>query len=219
MRVYGTAFTSDSQFTLGGTPLPVSERTGSSIALQIPWEYDTANGSRTLTVAGARSPFRQDIPFTPLIEPTITFERSPNVPLAQIAHQDFRGLVSKEDPAQPGETLHVFTANMGPVDQPVATGVPSPAAPPARVVTPLSCYLIELNSQSVPIRSLGIPVPFAGLSGGLIGIYQVDVTIPRDWNAPNPILQCAVAASSQSRFLGDSARIDVAVPASTSPTP
>jgi hypothetical protein len=53
----------------------------------------------------------------------------------------------------------------------------------------------------------------------LIGIYQIDVTIPQDWNVANPVLQCSVAASSQSRFLGDSARIDIKVSAATSPTP
>ncbi|MEP7364361.1 MAG: hypothetical protein ABI972_13995 [Acidobacteriota bacterium] len=222
VRLPGMGFTPRTQFLLGDRALPVSEVKPNEVAVQIPWEYDLQSGARELTVRGPASPFLQRVGFAPGSLPTISFERSNTNGLAQVAHQDFRGVVTADDPARQGETLHVFARNMGPVDLPVTTGQRSPSSPPARVITPLACYLIELDAKDLPVRSQGIVVPFAGLSGGSIGIYQIDVTIPSGWYAAKTTLQCRMA-SEPNRFQGDATKLDVAPLESTataiSPTP
>ncbi len=213
VRVAGTGITARTRFLLGDAAIPLSELSSQGTAVQIPWEYDAATGSRVLTVQGPGSPFLQRIDFASLDRPTITFERSSFGGVLQAAHQDFRGVVSERDPARLGETIHVFTRNMGPVDQPVSTGQPSPASPPARVTTPFACYLVEFDppGSGVPRgRAVGLVVPFAGLSSGSIGIYQIDVTIPEDWRSPTAALQCRME-SGGNMVHQDTARIDVAV--------
>jgi uncharacterized protein (TIGR03437 family) len=183
---------------------PIAEANSKGGAAQVPWEFDTS-GSRPkpLTIQGPDNPFRQQVDFYSADRPAISFERdfySP-VPALQAAHQDFRGKITKEDPARPGETIHVFARNMGPVDQPLRTGEKAPINPVARVTTPMACYLIATGTNRVQ----GIVVPFAGLAGGSIGIYQIDVTIPADWNAPATRLECTFDS-----FRGDSEPLEVA---------
>ena len=210
VRMFGSGLPQEILFQLGDTELPLSEVRGRELAIQVPWESAPGATSSTLTVRGPGSPFLQRFDFFLLNRATITFERdSQRGGLLQAAHQDFHGVVTATDPAHPGETIHVFARNMGPVDQPVATGQPSPTSPPARVTTPMACYLIEFDSASLPVRSQGIVVPFAGLAENLIGIYQIDVTIPAGWSARRTSLTCNMEAEGQ-LFRGDLAPIDVA---------
>ena len=214
VRLHGSGFTTRTRFRLGDLALPISELTTSSAALQIPWEYEFVGGPRTLTVQGPANPFVQLVSFAPLDQPTISFERDRTGAILQAAHQDFRGILSPDDPARPGETIHLFVRNLGPVDQPVATGERSPSSPPARATTPLACYLYEFNSPTPPPRIDGLVVPFAGLAGGSIGIYQIDVTIPANWATPEALLQCRM------EFRGDTQRIPIATGSpATSPIP
>ena len=208
VRVTGSGLTQQTRFHIGDVALPLSELSSQSAAVQVPWEYDASNGGRVLTVQGPRSPFFQRIGFGLLDQPTITFERAGFGVDLQAAHQDFRGLISKTDPVLPGETIHVFARNMGPVDRPVSTGQLSPESPPARVTTPLACYLAELDAAHSPPRVEGLVVPFAGLSSGSIGIYQIDVTIPRDWPSPAARLECRMESAGY-LYRGDSAHIDI----------
>jgi hypothetical protein len=59
------------------------------------------------------------------------------------------------------------------------------------------------------VRSQGIVVPFAGLAGNSIGIYQIDVTIPMDWKAQRTSLTCNMEAEGPI-FRRDLAPIHVA---------
>jgi hypothetical protein len=93
------------------------------------------------------------------------------------------------------------------VDRPVATGERSPD-PPARVTTPLACYLFEVAQDGTPSRAQGLVVPFAGLSAGMVGIYHIDVAIPADWRTNRGLLQCQLD-SGDGFFRGDSVTIDV----------
>ena len=202
IRLNGTGLDEETRVDLEGLALPFSERTNDGLAVQIPWEY-TAQPStpKRLTITGPRSPFRYTTQFSLLDLPTITFERDATFQRLQAAHQDFRGVVKQEDPARPGETIHVFVRNMGPVDRAVATGERSPVGPPARVTLPLACYLYESDDANRPGRITGLEVPFAGLAGGAIGIYQIDVTIPVDWTAREATLQC------RTEYRGDVAQV------------
>lgn len=161
VRFTGSGVTRAVRFQVGATRLPLSAVAGNFAYVQIPWEYPAATSARPLTVQAPGSPFFQRFEFTAFERPRITFEREGA--LLKAAHQDFRGLVRDSDPARPGETLHVFASNMGPVDVPVATGEPSPD-PPTRVTTPMACYLIEVGRDYTPVRAVGLVVPFAGLS-------------------------------------------------------
>ncbi|MBN8732649.1 MAG: hypothetical protein J0L64_19055 [Acidobacteria bacterium] len=210
IRLNGTGLDESTRVDLEGLALPFSERTNDGLAVQIPWEYAAPpNTPRRLTIAGPRSAFRYTTQFRLLEVPSITFERDAGGQQLQAAHQDFRGVVTAEDPARRGETIHVYVRNMGPVDRAVATGERSPVDPPARVTLPVACYLYESDDANQAGRITGLEVPFAGLAGGAIGIYQIDVTIPVDWTARAATLQC------RTEYRGDVGRVWIG--AATSP--
>ncbi len=215
IRLFGTGLSARTRFTLDGLPLPASEFTGQRAAVQLPWEFPATPGERTLLIENPGTPFHLAARFFPILEPTVTFERG-NTPfdvILQAAHQDFRGLVTTADPARPGETIHVFVRNLGPVDQPVATGQPSPIAPPARALAPIICTLQEIGSTTP--RTDPLAIPFAGLSGGSIGIYQIDVTIPAHWTTSSAFLRCAIDVPGLPR--SDLDRIHIAVTSAALP--
>ncbi|MEP7367911.1 MAG: hypothetical protein ABI972_32005 [Acidobacteriota bacterium] len=209
VRMSGTGLSAGTQYFLDDIALGVSEMRGQEVALQIPWEFPRNDARHFIYVRGAQSPFRQRFAFSTYTEPTVTFEVGGSDRVLQAAHEDFRGVVSAADPARPGETVHVFAANMGPVDHPVATGERSPTSPLARVITPMACYLLALNTKGEPLRSEGLAVPFAGLAGGLIGIYQIDVTIPPNWAADQSLLQCRMQVM-EGLYRGSAAPIPIA---------
>jgi uncharacterized protein (TIGR03437 family) len=206
VRFTGPGLARDTRFRIGDLDLPLSDLSPRAAYVQIPWEYPGIESPRPLIVQGRGSPFFQKLDFTPLARPTVTFERQPFSISPVAAHQDFRGLIDAADPAAPGETIHVFARNLGPVDPPVATGQRSPD-PPARITTPLACYLFEVEPNNFPVRPRGLVVPFAGLSGGLVGIYHIDVTIPADWQTSQAMLRCVVDSGDGPR--GDWVPLDV----------
>jgi uncharacterized protein (TIGR03437 family) len=203
----GTGINRTTHFRAGDATLPLSALEKDGAAVQIPWDHATGQYQEDVTVQADSDPFFQRTNYFPLGRPSINFEREIFSQTLKAAHQDWRGSIADSDPAAPGETIHVFARNMGPVDQPVATGQPSPSDPPARVTTPFACYLLEVEGQT-GVRPRGLVVPFAGLSSGLIGIYHIDVTIPADWTARDAILRC-VMDNGGTLYAGDDARITV----------
>ena len=77
-------------------------------------------------------------------------------------------LVLPTAPAVPGEFIVIYSSGLGATDQNVASGAPSPSNPPANVtVQPV----VTLNGN--PVNLL-----FAGLTPGLVGLYQVNFQVP-----------------------------------------
>lgn len=209
VRVFGTGLSERTRFAVDGREMKASEIREQSAAIQIPWQYPpSGRGASRLAIAGPESPFQQIFSIYVDDKPGISFERIFFSGQTQMAHQDFRGLVTEADPARPGETVHLFARNMGPVDQAVETGQRSPLNPPARVTTPMACYLFEVRANRAE-NPRGVPVPFAGLAGGLIGVYQIDVTIPADWWSGPTSLQCQMY-SSDGLFRGDNTAVAIA---------
>lgn len=140
------------------------------------------------------NPFELVLPFQVHGQASVAFERLgrsgsllDNRGVLQMAHQDFRGLVTVDDPAEPGETVHLFAVNLGPVDRPVSTGDAGPSGPPARVLAPVEC---AFNVQD-PRR---VELPFVGLAGGAVGLYQIDLTVPDDWPEGVTFVRCSIGS-------------------------
>ncbi len=175
-----------------GVSFPVTKATEFRTSVQIPWEFPAVERPVPMLIRGPGNPFFRSIAFTPFSRSAVRFERDIRPPAysnqLQAAHQDFRGVVTSRDPAVAGETIHIFARDMGPVDKPLRTGEAAPIAEPARVTTPMACYLLHHDSG----RFEGLVVPFAGLSGGSVGVYQIDVTIPANWPAGPSVVSCVM---------------------------
>jgi uncharacterized protein (TIGR03437 family) len=95
----------------------------------------------------------------------------PNCQLA-VLHAGTGVLADQQHPATVGETVEIYALSLGPTDPMIPAGVPGPKSPPAKLIAPLTVILGD-NSGG-----FNVPVLFAGLAPGLIGIYQINGTIP-----------------------------------------
>jgi len=71
-------------------------------------------------------------------------------------------------PANSGETVEIYATGLGPTRPQLQAGMPAPASPLATLRFPVTVLL----------GGMPAPVAFAGLTPGLIGVYQIDATIP-----------------------------------------
>lgn len=154
-----------------GQPLPLLSVSPEEIRFQIPWEW---TGRHTVSLPSTKSPF-EDRP-SRVIEagsaaPEFLYSSS-GLPI--IIHEDFRGLVTQDDPARPGEILHFYVTGLGPVSPAVRTGEPAPASPLSFVTGQLHIFW----QGSLPTNMPRPEVLFAGLAPGMAGVYQLDVRTP-----------------------------------------
>lgn len=97
-------------------------------------------------------------------------------------------LVTRVNPAQPGETLVLYAVGLGPVTPPVKSGEATPAsAPVARVMMAFDFNMHGEVSPHNPTLSSDTPV-FSGLTPGFIGLYQVNFVVPN--LPPNYLVAC-----------------------------
>jgi len=77
-------------------------------------------------------------------------------------------LVDANAPAAGGDVVVIYATGLGETVPSAITGRPAPSNPPAQVTTP----------ASVTIGGVAAEVQFAGLTPGLVGLYQVNARIP-----------------------------------------
>ena len=201
VRVPGSAvllpgtFTREQQVTVDGALWPLSGVNADGYWAQAPWEWRGRADKKpeTLLIRTQRNPF-EDVGTVAYDGDTFpNFLRRADVadPRGWIlaAHQDFGGLVTPQSPARAGETIHVYMTGLGPLQRPVPTGAPGP--PDAvRIAGPLACVGVVPGST---VRSAPLSVPAAIYAPGMIGFYQVDVTIPTGVPNGEWFLQCGNA--------------------------
>lgn len=161
---------------VSGLPCPVLSRSASEILFQVPWEAPLTADAVSIPQGG--SPYFDDTvplqiePFIP--EPIILAPTEPATGTQPFAiHTDWSGLVTDENPAVPGETVHIYLTGGGPVSPPVATDTPAPVQPLSLVTTPFS---VVTGSPTA------LQVPYFGLAPDLVGVWQMDVTLPSAWS-------------------------------------
>ncbi|MEZ5352986.1 MAG: hypothetical protein R2762_10155, partial [Bryobacteraceae bacterium] len=78
-------------------------------------------------------------------------------------------LANSETPIAPGDVLVIYAEGLGPVNPASPAGQAAPADPLSRTTLPVT----------VTIGGVNAPVSFAGLTPGLTGLYQINVTVPQ----------------------------------------
>jgi uncharacterized protein (TIGR03437 family) len=170
----GSGFAKGQQAVDSGLSLPQVDTTPDTYSLQIPWEYRGLRAAaNNIGVRAGGNPFEAVAKvyvvdaFTPQFA-YVKDTRPGNLNVKAI-HDAFSALVSSDNPARPGETLHVYMTGLGPLDQTVATGAPGPFSPTARPLAAMNCKTGTFQP---------IDVPFVAYAAGLVGVYQVDMTMP-----------------------------------------
>ena len=159
---------------LNGTAAPLLWAFPDEIAFQVPWE---ASGKQTVELEPRTQSVFEHFPvelsvnsrdpaFWALPAP---YDRSGyGYPLSVAAHETFDSLVLPENPARPGEIVHLYATGFGSVAPAMRTGIPAPEDPLSWLLTPMDCKLGD-----VPVT-----ITYQGLAPGFVGLYQVSMRIP-----------------------------------------
>jgi uncharacterized protein (TIGR03437 family) len=89
-------------------------------------------------------------------------------------------VVSASSPAQPGELVVLYATGLGPT---LPAMIPNQAPELASIVATPG-FGVWLNGNQVPSSA----VPYAGVTPGYAGLYQVNFFVPQD-APPNPQIQ------------------------------
>jgi uncharacterized protein (TIGR03437 family) len=158
----------NSCITVNGQPVPVIFVSPTQINAQLPFQ---ALGNVTMIVhtpGGLSDNFNLTIPPT---APAVFLSgvAGPQTNLPTVLRQTNSLLVTDSNPIHRNDQLTIYLTGMGVTSPAVDAGLPAPGDPLAFAVTPPE---ISLGGQ-------GLQVDFAGLAPGEVGVYQINVTVPR----------------------------------------
>jgi hypothetical protein len=114
--------------------------------------------------------------------------------------------VNSGSPARPREVIHFYGSGWGPVDRTVQTGQPTSSDRIYRITLP--CRWRATGASTEPSSESSFEEAFAGLAPGLVGVYQLDLRIPPDWDAPVFDVFCTWSSGSNA-FSAETAAIEV----------
>lgn len=154
--------------TIGNVALPLFHVSTSEIMAQLPF---TVRGDAPLvirTAGGISDPFTLHIQdFAPAI--FRSGHAGDQTGIATVVRGTNNELVTFTNPIHPEETISIYLTGMGQTSPPAPLGDAAPADPLAVVATP---PVVTLGGVTLPVR-------FAGLAPGEVGVYQIEATVPR----------------------------------------
>jgi uncharacterized protein (TIGR03437 family) len=153
------------------------------INAQVPFELTAGNQYQLIVNANGALTTPQPLQLTTAV-PAILQYNSGDV-VAQ--HQDGSD-ITDSSPAVPGEHVSFYLSGLGDTDIAVPSGTASPTSPLANV----------LNQPTLTINGNTVPILFAGLAPGFVGVYQINFQVPSplaDGNYPLIISQSGVSSN------------------------
>jgi adhesin/invasin len=142
--------------TIGGVGAPLYYVSPTQLNVQIPYETPVNQPvTLTVTVNGAAA--------------STTFTASAAAPAV---FTDAKGAVTPAATAARGAVISLYLTGAGAVSPAVATGAaPAPGTAVAQLPAPV-------QSTTVTIGGVSAPVQFVGIPAGLVGVTQINVTVP-----------------------------------------
>ena len=161
----------ESCLTINGLPVPVLYVSPTLINAQLPYQVD-GNVTMVLRTPGGVS---DNYNLTMLPAAPSIFRNSlagSDTPIPAVIRAANNELVTVSNPVHRDDTLTIYLSGMGNTSPAVPAGTPSPADPlPSVSIAP-----------TVTLGGVQLPVSFAGLTPGEIGVYQVNVSVNRRVN-------------------------------------
>jgi uncharacterized protein (TIGR03437 family) len=161
---------SGSSVIIGGMEAPLYYVSPGQIDAQVPFELQSGQQYQVIVLVNGALTTPQGIELSPATPGLAT---EPDGTL--IAQHSDGTLVSQTAPAMGGEYLVAYLAGLGDTTVPVTSGSASPSSP---LASPSSTLVLTINGAQSPIY-------FAGLTPGLVGLYQMNFQVPADLPAGN----------------------------------
>lgn len=167
--------------TIGGIAAPVLAVAPTAVTVQVPWEVPPSVSAQSTVLSvqtgATSSPFVSDSTVPPGdVEVAVArgaFLTDPTSGNLLAVHGDWSSMVTADNPALPGEAIHVYGVGFGRVSNPPATGMPAPATPLAQTAVQVTCWTSGVSDGS----HLSVGVLFSGLAPGLAD-HQLDIRVP-----------------------------------------
>jgi uncharacterized protein (TIGR03437 family) len=158
----------ESCLTINGMPVPVLFVSPGQINAQLPY---AAAGNVTMvlrTPGGISDNFNLTLQSAaPGIFRSGT--AGPDINIPTVVRDSNNTLVTDSNPVHRGDTLIIYLTGMGLTTPAVTAGLPAPSQPLASALIP----------PRVSIGGVDLPVAYAGLTPGEVGVYQINVNVPR----------------------------------------
>ena len=170
---------------IGGIPAPLLYVSPGQVNAQVPFELDPSKQYQIVVSANGALTTPQPIQTAPTTPGIDAFRDGSLVAF----HAADGSLISQTSPAKPGEYVVMFLLGMGQTSNPVVSGVASPLDPLARPAV----------SPTLTLNGADVPVAFAGLTPGFVGLYQINLLIPAgmpDGNATLVVSQGGSASNT-----------------------
>lgn len=172
---------------IGGIQAPLYYVSPAQINAQIPFELAPGSQYDVLISANGALTNPQPIQLTATTPGLAAF--SDGTLIAQ--HNTDGSVVSSTSPARGGEYLIAYLAGMGDTNVTVPSGTASPSAPLAQPQDP---PVLTINGSPYPIA-------FAGLTPGLVGLYQMNFQVPTGLAAGNLTVVVSQSGASSNQTL------------------
>jgi uncharacterized protein (TIGR03437 family) len=140
--------------------------TPAQVNVQIPWELAGQSSAQVKVSIDGNAGALFTLPLVKYA-PAV-FEYSAGTQRFAAARDENFQLIGPSNPARQGHVIQLYANGLGPVNNQPASGDPTPASPFATTAT----------NPTVTIGSLDAPVQFSGLAPTLVGVYQLNVTVP-----------------------------------------
>ena len=157
----------DSCLTVNGTPIPMLFVSASQINAQLPFVVDGSAVMVLRTPGGISSNLNLTIlPAAPSVFRSGV--AGPKTGIPTIVRSTNNQLVTPSNPIHFNDQLVIYATGLGQVSPDMKAGFPGPTHPLA-------------VTSVVPIVTLGgmnVPVEYAGLAPGFVGVYQINLKVP-----------------------------------------
>jgi uncharacterized protein (TIGR03437 family) len=158
----------DACVSINGSLSPVVFASSNRISAQVPWNTGSVASLVVRTPGGASDIIRIRVtPTAPGVFRSGT--AGPDTGIATVIRGINNELVTASNPVHQGDDLVIYATGLGRTSPEVLVGSPAPFEPLARVT----------DTPVITLGGVPLPVSFAGLTPGLIGVYQVNVIVPR----------------------------------------
>jgi uncharacterized protein (TIGR03437 family) len=155
---------------IGGMLAPLYYLSPGQINAQIPFELQPGQQYQVIVAANGALTTPNPIQLSPATPGLAAFADG-----TLIAQHGDGTLVSQTSPAKAGEYLVAYLAGMGDTNVAVASGTASPGSPLA----------VPKDTPTLTINGTQTPLLFAGLTPGLVGLYQMNFQVPPGLPAGN----------------------------------
>lgn len=158
----------ESCITANGVPVPVLFVSPNQVNAQLPFPVEGAVTLILRTPGGVSDNFNLSIlPAAPSVFRTSITGLGSDVPTVV---RDANGeVVTGSNPIHHNDSIIIYLTGMGRTTPAVEAGLPSPADPLALALIP----------PTVTIGGVELPIVYAGLTPGQVGVYQINALVPR----------------------------------------